>query len=57
MSVTTAPVSQADRAYETLRDLLITLEIRPGAPIGEDELMDRLGIGRTPLREAVKRLE
>ena len=57
MSLTAAPASQADRAYETLRDLLITLEIRPGAPLGEDELMDRLGIGRTPLREAVKRLE
>lgn len=49
--------SHADRAYETLRDLLITLEIKPGAPIGEDELIERLGLGRTPIREAVKRLE
>ena len=36
--MTTAPTSQADKAYETLRDLLITLEIKPGAPIGEDEM-------------------
>ena len=57
MSMTTAPTSQADKAYETLRDLLITLEIKPGAPIGEDELIERLGLGRTPIREAVKRLE
>lgn len=49
--------SQADFAYETLRDLLITLEIRPGDPLAEPELMQRIGVGRTPLREAVHRLE
>ena len=46
----------ADRAYFELRDRIVTLQLPPGAPLIEDELMRELGIGRTPLREAVKRL-
>ena len=46
----------ADRAYVAMRDLIVTLELPPGAPLREDELMRDLGLGRTPLREAVKRL-
>ena len=34
----------------------MTLRLRPGTVLREDELMRDLGIGRTPLREAVKRL-
>ncbi len=49
--------SRADQAYEALRDLIITLEIPPGAPISEPDLLRRIGVGRTPLREAVHRLE
>lgn len=49
--------SQADLAYAAVRDLLIRLEIKPGAPIVENELMIRTGFGRTPLREALNRLE
>jgi DNA-binding GntR family transcriptional regulator len=51
------PQSQADRAYEVVRDLLVRLEIPPGAPIVEADLMARTGFGRTPLREALNRLE
>jgi DNA-binding GntR family transcriptional regulator len=47
---------QADRAYAAVRDMIVSLELRPGAVIDERSLMDRLGIGRTPLREAVRRL-
>jgi len=47
----------ADRAYVTLRDLIVTLRLPPGTPLREDALMTDLGLGRTPLREAVKRLE
>lgn len=50
-------LSQAERAYLTLRDLIITLELPPGAPVQEEPLTTELGIGRTPFREAVKRLE
>ena len=46
----------ADRAYADLRDRIVTLRIAPGAPIDEDELGGELGIGRTPVREAIKRL-
>src|ERR1700759_5558460 len=46
----------ADRAYAELRDRLVTLRIAPGAPIDEDLLGGELGIGRTPVREAIKRL-
>ena len=34
----------------------MTLHLPPGTVLREDELMKELGIGRTPLREAVKRL-
>jgi DNA-binding GntR family transcriptional regulator len=46
----------AERAYYQLRDRIVTLQLPPGAILREDELMRELGIGRTPLREAVKRL-
>ena len=46
----------ADRAYSELRDRLVTLRIQPGSPIDEDLLGEELGMGRTPVREAIKRL-
>jgi DNA-binding GntR family transcriptional regulator len=52
-----APASQAELAYETLLDLLVRLEIAPGAPLIESELTSRIGVGRTPLRDAIHRLE
>ncbi|MFE5890015.1 GntR family transcriptional regulator [Streptomyces sp. NPDC002285] len=60
-NVATAPrgeeVSLAERAYRAIRDRLVMLEIRPGAPINEDQLAQSLGVGRTPVREALKRLQ
>jgi DNA-binding GntR family transcriptional regulator len=46
----------AERAYLELRDRIVKLRLPPGTVLREDELMAELGIGRTPLREAVKRL-
>jgi DNA-binding GntR family transcriptional regulator len=46
----------ADRAYAELRDRIVTLVIAPGAPINEDGLGRELEMGRTPVREAIKRL-
>jgi DNA-binding GntR family transcriptional regulator len=46
----------AERAYRELRDRIVTLRLPPGTVLREDALMRELGIGRTPLREAVKRL-
>ena len=47
----------ADLAYERLRDRLLVLDIRPGEPLNDDALARELGMGRTPVREAFKRLE
>jgi DNA-binding GntR family transcriptional regulator len=46
----------ADRAYVELRDQIVTLAIPPGAPINEEAIGRDLAVGRTPLREAIKRL-
>lgn len=50
-------LSMADRAFRHLQDRLIFLDIPPGAPINEGRLSQELSLGRTPLREALKRLE
>jgi len=49
--------SLADLAYRQIKDRLIMLDIRPGEPINDVALAAELGVGRTPVREAVKRLE
>lgn len=49
--------SLSDYAYETLRHRLIMLDIAPGDAINEATLSDELDVGRTPIREALKRLE
>src|SRR5579864_2396195 len=46
----------ADRAYVELRDRIVTLRVPPGAPIDEDAIGAELHMGRTPVREAIKRL-
>jgi DNA-binding GntR family transcriptional regulator len=46
----------ADLAYEDLRDRIVTLRIKPGEPIDEDTVGQQLEMGRTPIREAIKRL-
>jgi DNA-binding GntR family transcriptional regulator len=49
--------SLADVAYESIRDWLLTLEIKPGELLNDELLAQKLGVGRTPVREALKRLE
>lgn len=51
-----AAASLADRAYHAIREMIVSVELRPGAVIDERGLMERLGIGRTPTREALRRL-
>ncbi|HYN50292.1 MAG TPA: GntR family transcriptional regulator, partial [Thermoleophilaceae bacterium] len=46
----------AERAYLELRHRIVTLHLAPGTALREDALMNEMSIGRTPLREAVKRL-
>ena len=46
----------ADRAYKELERLIVTLELAPGDWITETSLSKRLGVSRTPVREALQRL-
>ena len=46
----------ADRAYTELRERIVTLRLPPGTTLREEALMAELGLGRTPLRDALKRL-
>lgn len=46
----------SDKVCEHLRRLIISLELEPGALLVESQLMEQLGCGRTPLREALQRL-
>lgn len=48
--------SLAGQAYRLLEEMLVTLELGPGELIAEKDLVDRAGIGRTPVREAIQRL-
>jgi DNA-binding GntR family transcriptional regulator len=48
--------SLADQAYVAIRDRVVSLELAPGAVIDERQLIESLGIGRTPVREALRRL-
>jgi DNA-binding GntR family transcriptional regulator len=44
------------RAYTDLEELIVTLQLAPGSVVSEQMLSERLGIGRTPIREALQRL-
>ncbi|HEY6889313.1 MAG TPA: GntR family transcriptional regulator [Solirubrobacter sp.] len=48
--------SVVDLAYERIRELVLAGDIAPGARLGQVELAERLGISRTPVREALRRL-
>ncbi len=45
-----------DRAYRELEEAIVTLRIPPGTMVSEAQLSRRLGVGRTPVREALQRL-
>ena len=49
-------MSLSERAYHEIRRMIVRLELAPGAVIRDDELQRTLGLGRTPIREALQRL-
>ncbi len=46
-----------DDAYEQIKDRIIDLRMSPGSSFSESGLASELGIGKTPVREALVRLE
>jgi DNA-binding GntR family transcriptional regulator len=49
-------MSLSDRAYRAIEELIVTLRLAPGSVLSEARLAAELGIGRTPIREALQRL-
>ncbi|MEP7204264.1 MAG: GntR family transcriptional regulator [Ilumatobacteraceae bacterium] len=49
-------VSLSEQAFQAIRRMIVTLELSPGAVVREDGLQVQLGLGRTPIREALQRL-
>ena len=47
----------AAKVYEALKDMILAQQIKPGEKIPESKLATQFGISRTPIREALKRLE
>lgn len=46
----------ADIAYDTIEGMIATLQLQPGSPVVEGEIVERTGLGRTPVREALLRM-
>jgi DNA-binding GntR family transcriptional regulator len=46
----------SEQAYNELRTMIVRLDLAPGDVLREEDLRERLGIGRTPIREALQRL-
>ncbi|WP_279479150.1 GntR family transcriptional regulator [Aureimonas sp. SK2] len=49
--------SGARLVYEQLRDEILSLDLAPGSPVDEVALAERFGLSRTPIREALVRLQ
>ena len=50
------PPSLSQQAYEQIKYKIVSLQLRPGHVIDESSLIEELQVGRTPIREALKRL-
>lgn len=48
--------SAVERTYQQLRNMALSFELRPGERVNETEVARKLGVSRTPLREALNRL-
>jgi DNA-binding GntR family transcriptional regulator len=56
-STSHAAASAADRAYAEIRGLILAGDASPGTPLREEALADIVGVSRTPVRDALRRLE
>jgi DNA-binding GntR family transcriptional regulator len=48
--------SLSDQAYSQIEEMIVTMQLPPDTPVSEAQLSTFLGIGRTPIREAIQRL-
>lgn len=48
--------SLTDKAYDILKESILSLDLKPGQVIIEDDISKELGISRTPLRAALQKL-
>lgn len=48
--------SQALQAYQIIEEMIVNATLPPGAKVSEKALSERIGLGRTPIREALQRL-
>jgi DNA-binding GntR family transcriptional regulator len=56
MNTSKPQISLAEQAYIKLEEMIVTMRLAPGTAIAEASLSEQLGIGRTPIREALHRL-
>ena len=47
----------SDRAYAQIKAMILSGTLAPGAPLREEQLAEVCGVSRTPVREAMRRLE
>lgn len=50
------PKRAADVAYDVIERMISTLQLEPGSPVVEADIVERAGLGRTPVREALLRM-
>ena len=50
-------VRAADTAYAIMRELILSGQLKPGDQLKEEEMAERTGLSRTPVRDAMQRLQ
>ncbi|WP_310732278.1 GntR family transcriptional regulator [Ideonella sp. A 288] len=56
-AATAGPVTLADQAYAAVKQMIFDFALMPGDRFSESELAQRVSVSRTPLRQALQRLE
>lgn len=54
--ISSEEASLSDKAYSQIEEMIVTMQLPPETPVSEAQLSVLLGIGRTPIREAIQRL-